>query len=193
MIGDLIFTAEMEGLRLLPYKCPAGKLTIGYGHNLESKGITKEVAEKLLYDDYMEASKELSKLLGGKQLDSCWYHILVDMVFNMGIAKFKTFMNFIKYVKDNAVDNALAEMVNSLWFKQVGRRSKLLWLAGHWHREPYSIYADFEDIACAKSINLTLYINEVFKDEYIKWYKERCSPFYKDRPKLASLFKELSK
>lgn len=185
------FTKEMEGLRLMPYRCPAGKLTIGYGHNLEDKGISKEVAEELLDEDLTEASLATSKLIPLN--DQIWFNIATDMVFNMGLTKFKTFMNLIKYINAGSYDNALAEMVNSLWFKQVGRRSKLLWLAGHWHREPYSIYADFEDIACAKSINLTIYINEVFKDEYVKWYKERCSPFYRDRPKLASLFKELSK
>lgn len=185
------FVKEMEGLRLMPYRCLAGKLTIGYGHNLESKGISKEVAEELLDDDLTEASLATSKLI--PVTDQIWFNIATDMVFNMGLTKFKTFMNLIKYINSGSYDNALAEMINSLWFKQVGRRSKLLWLAGHWHREPYSIYAEFEDIACAKSINLNFYINEVFKDEYIKWYKERCSPFYKDRPKLASLFKELSK
>lgn len=185
------FTKEMEGLRLMPYRCPAGKLTIGYGHNLETNGISKEIAEKLLDDDLTEAALATSKLI--PVTDQIWFDIATDMVFNMGLTKFKTFMNLIKYIKEGSYDNALAEMVNSLWFKQVGRRSKLLWLAGHWHREPYSVYAYFEDIACAKSINLNLYINEVFKDEYVKWYKERCSPFYRDRPKLASLYKELSK
>lgn len=185
------FIKEMEGLRLMPYQCPAGKLTIGYGHNLEDKGISKEVAEELLDEDLTEASLATSKLI--PVTDQIWFNIATDMVFNMGLTKFKTFMNLIKYINSGSYDNALAEMVNSLWFKQVGRRSKLLWLAGHWHREPYAIYAEFEDIACAKSISLNFYINEVFKDEYVKWYKERCSPFYKDRPKLASLFKELSK
>jgi lysozyme len=37
-----------EGLRLKPYLCPAGKLTIGIGRNLEGKGITKQEAVMLL-------------------------------------------------------------------------------------------------------------------------------------------------
>lgn len=185
------FVKEMEGLRLMPYRCPAGKLTIGYGHNLEDKGISKEVAEELLDEDLTEASLATSKLIPLN--DQIWFNIATDMVFNMGLAKFKTFMNLIKYINNGSYDNALAEMVNSLWFGQVGRRSKLLWLAGHWHKEPYSVYAEFAEVAKSKSISLNFYINEIFKDEYIKWYKERCSPFYKDRPKLASLFKDLSK
>ena len=41
-----------EGLRLKPYHCPAGKLTIGVGRNLEDKGITEKEAILLLeYDE----------------------------------------------------------------------------------------------------------------------------------------------
>lgn len=185
------FVKEMEGLRLMPYRCPAGKLTIGYGHNLEGNGISKEVAEELLVDDLTEASLATSKLI--PVTDQVWFNIATDMVFNMGLTKFKTFMNLIKHINAGSYDNALAEMVNSLWFSQVGRRSKLLWLAGHWHKQPYEVYADFAEVAKTKSINLNLYINEMFKDEYVKWYKETCSPFYRDRPKLAKLYKDLTK
>jgi len=37
-----------EGLKLKPYKCPAGKLTIGIGRNLEDRGITEQEAQMLL-------------------------------------------------------------------------------------------------------------------------------------------------
>ncbi|MCP4280350.1 MAG: lysozyme, partial [Alteromonas sp.] len=30
--------AQHEGLRLKPYKCTAGKITIGYGRNLDDNG-----------------------------------------------------------------------------------------------------------------------------------------------------------
>lgn len=46
-----------EGLRLKPYKCPAGKLTIGYGLNLDG-GITKEEAEILLSYRIIEIRKK---------------------------------------------------------------------------------------------------------------------------------------
>ena len=40
---------EQEGLSLTPYKCTAGKLTIGYGYNLE-EGISENVAN-ILFDE----------------------------------------------------------------------------------------------------------------------------------------------
>jgi len=42
---------EHEGLRLPPYHCPAGKLTIGIGRNLGDKGITEKEAVMLLEND----------------------------------------------------------------------------------------------------------------------------------------------
>ena len=43
-----------EGLSLKPYKCTAGKLTIGYGRNIEDKGISQEEAERFLDDRLYE-------------------------------------------------------------------------------------------------------------------------------------------
>ena len=39
-----------EGLRLKPYKCPAGYLTIGVGRNVETNPITEE--EKKVVGDW---------------------------------------------------------------------------------------------------------------------------------------------
>ncbi len=42
MLLDLIKEqlVRHEGLRLRPYRCPAGKLTIGYGRNLVSRQVS---------------------------------------------------------------------------------------------------------------------------------------------------------
>jgi hypothetical protein len=39
---------EHEGIRLKPYLCPSGKLTIGVCRNLEDRGITEKEAVMLL-------------------------------------------------------------------------------------------------------------------------------------------------
>ena len=44
--SDLIL--KNEGIRLHPYLCPAGYLTIGVGRNLDSIGITRAEAFYLL-------------------------------------------------------------------------------------------------------------------------------------------------
>ena len=47
-----------EGLRLKPYRDTVGKLTIGWGRNLEDNGITKLEAEVLLDHDLAAAELE---------------------------------------------------------------------------------------------------------------------------------------
>jgi lysozyme len=39
---------QEEGLRLHPYTCPEGYLSIGYGRNLQTVGVSKDEAEMLL-------------------------------------------------------------------------------------------------------------------------------------------------
>jgi lysozyme len=52
-----------EGLRLRPYRCPAGKLTIGVGRNLDDVGISKAEAMDMLHSDIEAARDSLSALL----------------------------------------------------------------------------------------------------------------------------------
>ena len=40
-----------EGEKLMPYKCTAGKLTIGVGRNLEARGISKDESDLMLRND----------------------------------------------------------------------------------------------------------------------------------------------
>ena len=42
-----------EGLRLKPYRCSAGKLTIGIGRNLDDCGISQSETYVMLINDIM--------------------------------------------------------------------------------------------------------------------------------------------
>jgi len=48
-----------EGLRLKPYRCTAGKLTIGIGRNLDDSGISQSEAHIMLINDIMNCEKQL--------------------------------------------------------------------------------------------------------------------------------------
>lgn len=81
---DLI--KQFEGLKLESYVCPAGKITIGYGTTKGVKlgqKITKDQAEKMLMDEYLQCESQVAKLitvpLKQHQLDA-----LVSFVYNLG-------------------------------------------------------------------------------------------------------------
>jgi lysozyme len=76
-----------EGLRLDTYRCPAGKLTIGYGHmGSEAFGgnkITALEAEKLLVADLITVESTIESLVK-VQLNQNQFDSLVSFVFNLG-------------------------------------------------------------------------------------------------------------
>ena len=120
---------EHEGLRLKPYKCPAGKLTIGYGHNLEDNGLTKTACEYILIEDIEEAKKNFyavfTKDFFGTLKDNQKI-ALIDMMFNLGLSRFLTFKKFILAVKQRNFDRASVEIIHSKAYTQAKRRYQLL-------------------------------------------------------------------
>lgn len=86
---DLI--KKFEGLRLLAYVCPAGVLTIGYGHTgadvKPGMRITEEEAEKLLWKDTESAQQTVSSFVSVK-LNQNEYDALVSFTFNVGPTAF---------------------------------------------------------------------------------------------------------
>lgn len=116
-----------EGLSLTLYKCPAGKLTIGYGHNIEDIGITEDVAELLLQQDAFIAAKQVSSNI------DCFYsltearqYVLIDMCFNMGLSKLMQFKKMLRALDLGDYKTAAKEMLNSKWAVQVKSRANYL-------------------------------------------------------------------
>ena len=133
-----------EGLRLKPYHCPAGRLTIGVGRNLEDKGITEKEAVMLLENDVQECITDLKDIFqddpdtiddpdtaADKEnrfalLPESVQRVLVDMRFNLGYQGFRAFKKMIKAVKQQDFHTAALEMKDSRWYHQVGARAKRL-------------------------------------------------------------------
>jgi lysozyme len=85
-----------EGFRDLPYHCSSGKLTIGYGHNLE-KPISQKAAEQILMDDMLEARKDCFKVFPDLDTFSQGRQdAFVNMMFNLGLTRFKGFKKMVK-------------------------------------------------------------------------------------------------
>jgi len=116
-----------EGFRTFPYKCPAGKLSIGYGRNLDDCGISEQEAEILLNNDITKARIELANAFPWTiEMDEKRKNVLVEMVYNMGINRFKGFKKMLVACHNGKWDIAAKEMLDSKWASQVKQRAKTL-------------------------------------------------------------------
>lgn len=115
-----------EGLRLKPYRCTAGKLTIGVGRNLEDKGISHHEALFLLRNDIAEVTSQLEQFDWFRTLGPVRRKVLIDMCFNLGIQGLLGFQKMIEALKRADYGRAADEMVNSRWYGQVGERGRRL-------------------------------------------------------------------
>ena len=76
---------EHEGLRLNPYRCPAGKLTIGYGRNLDDVGISEVEADMMLANDWDVAVwKVRGRGFAPNNVGAARFEALNHMVFQLG-------------------------------------------------------------------------------------------------------------
>ena len=99
---------QAEGFRAHPYD-DVGNLSIGYGRNLSSLGITREEAEIMLVNDV----ERVRKMTGE------------SLVYNLGISRFKTFKNCIAAISVGNFDRASQEIYpDSLYAKQLPDRAK---------------------------------------------------------------------
>ena len=113
-----------EGLELKPYldSSAVGVLTIGYGRNLE-RGITKEEAEMLLLNDLAISTKEGESFGFFKDLTDNRQDVIVEMLFNLGLTRFKNFKKTIMAIENKDFASAADEMLDSRWAGQVGQRA----------------------------------------------------------------------
>lgn len=128
-----------EGYRETPYVDSLGVPTIGVGHNLRAKPLTghilawyrrngslsRELVYELLGQDMDEAIAGARSIFPQlDELDEARQVALVDLVFNMGAEKVRSFKRTIASVNEGNWEGAAKHLENSLWYRQVGRRSK---------------------------------------------------------------------
>lgn len=114
-----------EGIRLKPYTCPAGKLTIGVGRNLDDVGITSVEADAMLNGDIDRVCRELDK-------NVAWWrsrpeHVqrgLANMAFQMGMAGLLGFKRMLAALQAGDYETAQKEAGDSAWYKQTPARAE---------------------------------------------------------------------
>jgi len=104
-----------------------GKLTIGYGRNLEDNGISFREADGLLENDIDTADKDLiTRWPWAEALDVARHGVLTQMVFNMGASTLAEFVNTLKAIKRGDYAAGAVGMLASRWAEQVGARARRL-------------------------------------------------------------------
>jgi len=110
-------------VKLKPYYCPAGKLSIGVGRNIEDNGISEDEAMYMLNNDIFRCIEELETIFDDfSELPENIQIALIDMIFNLGKTRFLKFKKMIQAIKDKDFKKASEEAKNSHWCGQVGKR-----------------------------------------------------------------------
>ncbi len=131
-----------EGFRARAYHCTAGKLTIGYGYNLDANplhlssveiayahtnGMPEIEAERLLKLMVAQVQKELEQHFHWfSNLNEVRRGALINMAYNLGISGLLKFKNFLACMESGDYQQANLEGINSLWAQQVHDRAERL-------------------------------------------------------------------
>lgn len=115
---------EHEGIKLSPYRCTAGKLTIGVGRNLDDRGISQATATQMLEEDIEIVLDELKRALPfWEKLKWNYKEALVDLAFNMGVPRLMMFKRMLAAIEADDPDKASQELLDSRYASQVGVRA----------------------------------------------------------------------
>lgn len=123
----ILLIKQFEGLRLDAYLCPAGVLTIGYGHTsmagapVVKRGmrISATEAEHILARDIDRFEDGVERLLPkGVPLRPCQFDALVSLAFNIGIGAFGK-STLLKKIKAGKLEDVPAQFMR--WNKVDGK------------------------------------------------------------------------
>ena len=113
-----------EGVRMRAYQDSVGVWTIGVGHNLQDRPVSQAVVDMILQDDIDAAVGDLDAHVSWwRNLNDVRQNVMVNLCFNMGMARLLTFHKFLSAAQTGEWATAKAELLNSLWASQVGARA----------------------------------------------------------------------
>lgn len=144
-----------EGYRPVAYRDTVGAWTIGYGRNLDSDGIEPTEAAFLrlpkikryfgpdvfsgrplsLYEAHVLLVADIQQTEAQCRIAFNWFdklsdvrqRVVLNMVFNMGLTRFKGFKKMIAALIADDFEEAARQMFDSLWREQVkGRAYRLI-------------------------------------------------------------------
>jgi lysozyme len=119
----LAILKRQEGYSKHMYKDSLGFTTIGYGLNLDA-GIDEELASFIVEYLANRIEVELTNTFDWfKNMTQTRKDVVINMVYNLGLDKFKMFKQTISNMANSNFDDAAASMLKSKWATQVGNRA----------------------------------------------------------------------
>jgi len=133
------YITKHEGRTNTPYKCPAGKWSIGIGRNYEANPlpydidqylrangkITDEHIDRLLFIDISRATDDCKAIFSNwDNLSQVRQMALTDMCFQLGGAGLRKFKKMILCIEHEAWDDAARQILNSLYATQTPQRAR---------------------------------------------------------------------
>ena len=115
---------KFEGLATTPYKCPAGVLTIGYGHTgkdvIKGMVITELYADELLKADVAKLEHSLIKSLNADEIEinQNQFDALISFSYNLGLTRLVN-STLWRYLKEGNVKAAAGQFIR--WNKANGK------------------------------------------------------------------------
>lgn len=116
-----------EGVRAKPYRDTVGKLSIGVGRNLDDVGLRPDEIDYLLRNDTAQAINDARFLCDDfDALSPNRQRVLVSLCFNIGRSRAAGFRRLWAAIERGDFDAAAAELLDSKWARQVGKRAEEL-------------------------------------------------------------------
>ena len=119
-----------EGFSATAYRCPTGRLTIGFGRCVDADepgtGITEAEAEMLLANDLERFEVAAQRVVGEATwslLNQVRREALIEMAFNMGPGNLAKFRLMLSSLSAEDYSAAADEALSSRWADQVGKRA----------------------------------------------------------------------
>lgn len=110
---------DATGKPIGPGTVVKGYPTVGIGRNLLSRGLSDDEIRYLLRNDIASALKEAETFPWFLGLDSIRQNVIVELIFNLGLVRFRGFKDFIAAMSQHNWHVAAAELADSKWQKQV--------------------------------------------------------------------------
>ena len=122
--GILQHIKKYEGWKSTPYRCPAGKLTIGYGFNLDSLRMPKSVGNAWLEELVLDCIEDLQRIFPDfPDFSTHRKMALIDMRYNLGPNGFRGFKKMIAAIQGGDWTEAQLQALDSKWARDVGQRA----------------------------------------------------------------------